>query len=1143
MIRPAAKHFLEFVTGVMTVLVVGGLVFAVKVASGPTSLKFLAPTIASVLSEQMGGTRVEVKDAIMHWSPSTHAVELRVVGVSFIDSAGNKVAGIPNLDLGLAMTGWKSGIVAPTRIRLDHASATIERDITGAFSVGTPSKASGGDNLFPVMLARLLSSKGGGLAALAELNIKDADITLIDHRTGAVIHAPGSHVMFERTDHGFQCHMDARAEIAGEHSVLTLNGQFDNAAGTGALIARFTPVGLAGLSGISSFYAPFKPFDVAIGGIAHLMLGAGGVITRAQLSLSAEPGKFIPANPAAAPIPVQSASFSGTYWPNTGDILVENLSFEASGNHAAIAGKAKLKTLEDKAVHIIGIEGDLKASKIGLALPARFAEPIAIDNAAVQGKVAFGDAWTAEIKSASLAIGATKIDAAGSIAAGAGSPAVNLTADLAGFPVSDIGKYWPIDMAPHARLWVTNHVKSGQLTKGVLKIDAPAGALAARPVDNHIWRFDFHIDNGVADYVFGMPLLTNASADSTLTPHTFALTLNHAKILDGELTSGHVAIPELGEMGAPIQISVQGNGEVGDALRVIDSPPLKLLARYGLKPEEGSGHAAFDVSLTIPEQSHIPEGDLVYKVDAKGSDVKLIGIVPNVTIDHGALDVHVTQAGLSSTGKFALDGAPMDITWNEKFHDHSGFSTDFAVKTTLNDEARSGLGFDTGTYVTGPVGVDAKMRGEGIKLRELAGKLDFTPSTIDLGEFKWSKRAGVPTNVAFKLAISKDGAISLKSASATGKGIAIDGRAELAKDGMLVSANFPHLKIEGVSDLAANVSRQDDKGLAVRVSGGFLDIAPVLKQALDESGTAGTVPWRIDANLDQAMLRDGVAANNFRAALASTGSRLNAVDVRGQFAGSGDFSANLIAAADKGRALTISSNNAGQFVKGATGIDSVLGGHLALRANLADEGATPPAPAPTQDTPPQPTATQDALLGGPSAQHKQAGVSGTLKIDDFRVVNAPILAKLLTVGSLQGISDLLSGEGIQFTHLDVPFWYEKGKLGIDEGRAAGPAIGLTMQGVIDRKQKLTQLNGTIVPAYSLNSVFGKVPVLGQLLVSRPGEGVFAFTYDVAGNTSDPQVTVNPLSALAPGFLRRLFQLGESQAGALRLQNEADQTAQ
>ena len=326
----------------------------------------------------------------MHWSPVEHAIELRITGVTFVDRAGNPVAGIPDLDLGLAMTGWKAGVIAPTRIRLDHASAVIERDINGAFSIGAPSKGAGGDNLFPVVLAHLLASNGkAGLGALAELNIKDADLTLIDHRTGATIHAPGSRVMFERLDHGFQLHMEASAEIAGEHTALTLDGEFDSKAGNGAVIARFTPVGLSGLSGISKFYAPLKPLDVAVGGIAQLSLGANGVVTRAKLSLSAEPGKFIPANPAAAAVPVQSASFMGTYWPKSGDILIENLSFEASGNHAVLAGKAKLKTVEGKALTITGIDTDLNASKVGLVWPARFPGPIAIDHAVGHGECRF----------------------------------------------------------------------------------------------------------------------------------------------------------------------------------------------------------------------------------------------------------------------------------------------------------------------------------------------------------------------------------------------------------------------------------------------------------------------------------------------------------------------------------------------------------------------------------------------------------------------------------------------------------------------------------------------------------------------------------------------------------------------------------
>ena len=369
----------------------------------------------------------------------------------------------------------------------------------------------------------------------------------------------------------------------------------------------------------------------------------------------------------------------------------------------------------------------------------------------------------------------------------------------------------------------------------------PRGRFCGRPVDDHVWRFDFHIDNGVNEYVLGMPPLTEASADMTLTPHTFALDLRHAKVLNGEITSGHVAIPQLGQMGSTIKITAQGHGEVGEILRVIDSPPLKVLAKYGLKPEQGAGHADFDLAMTIPQQSNIPEQQLTYRVSAKGSDVKLIGLLPNVTIDHGTLDVDVTQAGLSSTGKFALDGAPMDVVWHEKFHDHSGLSTDFAVKTTLDDEARAGHRLRYRHLCDRP-GCDRREDGgDGMKLRELAGKLDFTPSAVDLGEYSWSKRAGVAATAAFNIAISEAGAITVKSASASGKGIAIDGKAELAKDGKLVSANFPHLKLEGVADASASVSRANGNGLSVRVNGAFLNIAPILKQALDDGGGIGKV--------------------------------------------------------------------------------------------------------------------------------------------------------------------------------------------------------------------------------------------------------------------------------------------------------------
>ncbi len=217
--------------------------------------------------------------------------------------------------------------------------------------------------------------------------------------------------------------------------------------------------------------------------------------------------------------------------------------------------------------------------------------------------------------------------------------------------------------------------------------------------------------------------------------------------------------------------------------------------------------------------------------------------------------------------------------------------------------------------------------------------------------------------------------------------------------------------------------------------------------------------------------------------------------------------------------MTIEAADAGHLVEGLTGFKSILGGKLSLNAKMTDAGAAPDA------------AGAPTVAAATPAAH--SGMEGALRIDDFKIVNAPLLARLLTVGSLQGLGDLLNGQGIEFTRLQAPFWMENGSIGIEDARASGPAIGITLQGVIDRKKSATDLNGTIVPAYTLNSALGSVPVLGPLLISRKGEGLFGFTYNVSGDIADPRLTVNPLSALAPGFLRRLFELGDAQAGDAR----------
>ena len=102
---------------------------------------------------------------------------------------------------------------------------------------------------------------------------------------------------------------------------------------------------------------------------------------------------------------------------------------------------------------------------------------------------------------------------------------------------------------------------------------------------------------------------------------------------------------------------------------------------------------------------------------------------------------------------------------------------------------------------------------------------------------------------------------------------------------------------------------------------------------------------------------------------------------------------------------------------------------------------------------------------------------------------------------------------------------------IREGRAAGSAIGATFAGMVDRKAERVDLTGSLVPLYGLNSLLGSLPILGDILVSKKGEGVFGLTYAMKGNLNEPSITVNPLSVLTPGIFRRIFEFSPAKEPA------------
>ena len=161
----------------------------------------------------------------------------------------------------------------------------------------------------------------------------------------------------------------------------------------------------------------------------------------------------------------------------------------------------------------------------------------------------------------------------------------------------------------------------------------------------------------------------------------------------------------------------------------------------------------------------------------------------------------------------------------------------------------------------------------------------------------------------------------------------------------------------------------------------------------------------------------------------------------------------------------------------------------------------------------------DGVLDYQSIQKNDISYS-TLLIDNFKVNEVPVLAKILTLASLQGIADLLTGEGIRFTDFEMRYKKNKRLTTIEEIFAIGPAISVLMNGYIEQ-DKIVSLRGTLVPATTINKTISNIPLLGDILVGeKAGEGVFGVSFKIKGHPNKLKTTVNPIKTLTPRFITR-----------------------
>jgi hypothetical protein len=393
------------------------------------------------------------------------------------------------------------------------------------------------------------------------------------------------------------------------------------------------------------------------------------------------------------------------------------------------------------------------------------------------------------------------------------------------------------------------------------------------------------------------------------------------------------------------------------------------------------------------------------------------------------------------------------------------------VDSTLTDASLAdllpGLGFGAGTLAV-------QVRDGNV---DVEGDTTFTglPGSPAPAHAKVSFRPG-ETRSQNRLQIDVAGPDLFTNASAT------------LTDGALTKLTMTDLRLAG-SEISGVLTTEGGSH-HVSIQGKILDLARLV-ETRQPRGPLSEMPtaYEADFNFDRVLARLGLEVTGVTGHLSGAGGRVRTMRASGEVVGGGPVQVEFGPHNDKDR-LRIRSEHAGPLLKTLGLFERTEGGRITM---IADMG--------------------EGRFG--------ENFEGRVYVRDFKVKDAPVLAKILSLGSLNGIANVLNGEGLEFSRARLPFRWSGTRLEFSDALAVG-AIGITAAGKLDRTTGLLDIRGRVIPAYTLNSALGKVPFIGTYLVGGKGEGVFGIDYSAKGSLEKPEISVNPLSALAPGALRKMF---------------------
>jgi AsmA-like C-terminal region len=676
---------------------------------------------------------------------------------------------------------------------------------------------------------------------------------------------------------------------------------------------------------------------------------------------------------------------------------------------------------------------------------------------------------------------------------GAVRAAMHLTLDSLAF--ADLPAIWPPDIAHHLRRWLGRQVSGGVAHDGAvdLVVELPAGG---RPVVTEAGG-GIDGDDLVVAWMPGVSPVEQGHAHLTLTgPDDLVIDVRSARqrTRAGEpipLRNGRVAITGLAHKDQVATVNIDASGPIASGIEVLKEPALKLLDAHPMTLTAPAGDARLHIMAIVPLETWLELNMITFHATGDLARAHLGGVVNGQDLDDGAVLVDADVNRLTLKGTARLGGIPVKLDGLMDFRDGPPVQVvrRFVVSGKASAEALAKAGLDSGGAVSGDIDLSAILsdyrNGDG----DLAIRADLTAAALAIPPIGWKKPAGEPAKAAARVLLTHDDPTALDRLTVDGAGLQV--RGDIGFTAGRPSVIRLDRALLGQSDMAGSI-RLPPKGspaepIMIALSGPSIDLSSKLleKPAPNQTGPA----WAFQGRFDRVILAHEEAATGVSFTALHDGTIFRSMAAAGTIGGK-PYSIR-ISPGPTGRHLSVNIPAAGLMLRGLDIVTGIQGGAMTIEGDFDDKSPAHP-------------------------------LNGTLDMTDFRVTRAPVLGKLLQAVTLYGLVDALGGPGLAFSHLIAPFRVTDDAVELHDARGFSPSLGLTGKGTIDRVAQRLDLEGTVVPAYVLNSLLGKLPLIGGLFSAETGGGLLAMNYAIRGPQNDPTVLANPFSALTPGILRGMF---------------------